>query len=95
MVLANLKLRKTYDSLWDFAEENLKKVKKIFKEELKDLDLNVKGETEEGIIANHLIEIGICDEDVINAVLEKDKKKWFVKYIDENNGYFEVYEVME
>lgn len=87
MVLANLKLRKTYDSIWDFTEKNLKKVKEIFKKELKDL-----GDED---IANHFIEIGICDEDVIRAVLEQDKKKWFVKYVDDNNGYFEIYEVLD
>ena len=89
MVLANLELKKTYDSVWDFTEENLKEVKEIFKEELKK-DLS----DEE--IPNHLIEIGICDEDVIKEVLRRDKKKWFIKYVgDGNNGYFEVYEVLD
>ena len=87
MVLANLKLRKTYDSVYDFTEDNLKKVKKMFKGKLK----NISDEE----IPNHLIELGICDEDVINEVLKQDKKKWFVRYVNDNNGYFEIYEVLE
>ncbi len=87
MVLANLKLRETYNSIFDFTEANLNKVRKLFNREL-------LGVTDEEI-PNHLIEIGECDEDVIKAVLEKDKKKWFVKYVDDNDGYFEIYEVLD
>ena len=87
MVLANLKLRKTYNSVFDFTEDNLNKVRKYFEEEL-------EGVNDEDI-PNHLIEIGICDENVINKVLEHDKKKWFVEYVEENSGYFKIYEVVE
>jgi len=95
MVLANIKLVKTYDSVWDFTKQNLEKVKKLFKDEIKDLKIK-EYETEAEAISEYLINHGICDEDVINQVLEKDKKKWWVKYVDDSNyGYFEIYEVLD
>jgi len=93
MTIAKVEYVCSYDSIWDFVEEYLKEVKELFKEELKDLKIE-KDETEKEAVARHLIEKGICDEDVIRAVLDKKKKNYFVKYVDDSNcGYFEIYEV--
>ena len=97
MVLANIKLVKNYSSVWDFTKQNLKAVKKVFYDEIKDLEYDKEEfETEAEAISEYLINKGICDEDIINQVLEKEKKKWWVKYVDDSNfGYFEIYEVKE
>ncbi len=94
MVLANVELKETYDSVWDFTEKNLKEIKKIFKTELKDLEIK-EDETEAQAIANNFIENGTCDEEVISIVLQERKKKYFLKYVEEGNGYFKIYEVKD
>jgi hypothetical protein len=90
---ANVKLVASYDSVFDFTEKNLEKVKACFPHLKK---LKMRKDEEVNVISNHLIELGICDEDVINKVLKREKKKYFVQYVDDgNNGYFDVYEVKE
>ena len=95
MVIANVEYVCSYNSVFDFVEKNLKEVKKVFKEELKNLEIEEE-QSEAEAIAEHLIDEGICDEDVIREVLARDKKKWFIQYVDDGNfGYFDIYEVKE
>ena len=94
MTIAVLKRVESYKDIWDFTKDYINEIKELFKEELKDLKIK-NNETEEEAIARHLIEKGFCDEEVIRAVLNNDKrKKYFVQFIEDNNfGYFEIYEV--
>lgn len=99
MVLANLKLIGTYSNHYEFIrqEKSWEEFRKMFAEDnIKEIANSRESDDDDKILAlcEHLNSLGWSDEDIIGKFLERENRRYWVNYVDENIGYFEVYEVL-
>jgi len=103
MVLANVENIGEFNSACDFLNSNLnpltiKGLKELFeipeKVWLDYLDEN-ESNADTNSIFDYLNDEGYTDEEVIRDILTKEKKKYFVEYVDDGDGYFKIFEVRE
>ncbi len=99
MVLAKVVHKGSFSDAYNFIKDfrSWKECEEIFGDDIKEIS-DCKGDDNEKILAlfEHLISLAWCDEELIEHFLARDKKKWFLKYVDDrNNGYFDLYEVKE
>jgi hypothetical protein len=90
----------SYDFVNEFTKEkDFNKVLEILKIKKEDVDRYMKENDEEDrVMALFEVQIGeysISDSEVIEAILEKEKDNYYFEYIDDNDGYFKVYKVIE
>lgn len=98
MLAENIIFNASYDNAVDFIKKtrNWEECKEIFGEDIKEIEKSkLNNDDKIMVLFEHLNSYGWTDEEIIKEFLKRDKKTWWLMYVDDgNNGYFDLYGVL-